>query len=90
MVKKLSQSQKKQMLFRFKGQGVPREDVEKAFRNVSLVPPSVPTIRKYYNMSEEEKKGAAGRTRTRRAWCSTVSRTSRSCGRRWRRTPRRR
>jgi hypothetical protein len=51
--KKLSQHENKGFILKLKAEGNGPEDVPALFRNMSLVPPSKPTILKYYNMDAE-------------------------------------
>lgn len=44
---------KMNLIYELKQMGIPKSEVEKAFRNRGLKPPTKPTIRKYYNMDEQ-------------------------------------
>ncbi len=52
--KLLRTKDKMNLIYELKKMGIPKSDVEEAFRNRGLKPPTKPTIRKYYNMDEKQ------------------------------------
>ena len=52
--KRLSQNDMMNKIIRMKEAGIDRRDVQKIFRSQNIEPPSLPTIRKYYNMEAEK------------------------------------
>ena len=48
----LSTTEKMHLIYELKQMGIPQSDVRKAFENRGIKPPSLPTVRKYYNMDQ--------------------------------------